>query len=105
MRLGLVVLIVSVISLLALARSWADTPTMQTIAIHPEVATILQLPDEIVDAWLDHHGDIRVARKSHEVAVRPRAGARPGDEATLEPSSWSSTYSKWVVSGIDQRLI
>ena len=86
MRAGLVVLIVIVIALPEMARSQTntDTDTALTIAIHPEVSTILQLPDEIVHTWIDHHGEIRVARMGSQLAIRPRAGTRAGVEASLE---------------------
>jgi hypothetical protein len=86
MRAGLAVLIVIVIWLPALARSQtnADTDTALTVAIHPEVSTILQLPDEIVHTWIDHHGEIRVARMGSQLAIRPRGGTRAGVEAALE---------------------
>jgi hypothetical protein len=86
MRAGLAVLIVIVTSLPELARSQAntDTDTALTIAIHPEVSTILQLPDEIVHTWIDHHGEIRVARIGNALAIRPRAGTPAGVEASLE---------------------
>jgi hypothetical protein len=85
MRAGLGVLIVIVISLPELARSQAVTDTDTAhIAIHPDVSTILQLPDEIVDTWIEHHGEIRVARVGNEIAIRPRAGTPAGVEAVLE---------------------
>jgi hypothetical protein len=86
MRAGLAVLIVIAIWLPDLARSQTnrDTDTALTIAIHPEVSTILQLPDEIVHTWIDHHGEIMVARVGNQLAVRPRTGTRAGVEASLE---------------------
>jgi hypothetical protein len=86
MRAGLAVLIVIVISLPELARSQTntDTDTALTIAIHPEVSTILQLPDEIMHTWIDHHGEIRIARMGNELAIRPRAGTPAGVEASLD---------------------
>lgn len=86
MRAGLAVLIVIVIWLPELARSQTntDTDTALTVAIHPEVSTILQLPDEIVHTWIDHHGEIRVARVGSQLAIRPRGGTRAGVEAALE---------------------
>jgi hypothetical protein len=86
MKAGLAVLIVLAILLPRLAHSQTktDTDTALTIAIHPKVSTILQLPDEIVHTWIDHHGEIMVARVGNQLAVRPRPGTRAGVEASLE---------------------
>jgi hypothetical protein len=86
MRAGLGVLIVIVITLPEQARSQGnpDMDTALTIAIHPGVSTILQLPDDIVDTWIEHTGEIKVARVGNEIAVRPRAGTPAGVEVLLE---------------------
>jgi hypothetical protein len=84
MRAGLAVLIVVVMSRPELARSQSDLEAVRTIFIHPSVTTMLQLPDEVVDTWLTDRGEIRVASKGNEVAVRPHAGTPAGVEASLE---------------------
>jgi hypothetical protein len=91
MRAGLAVLIVIVIWLPEMARSQThtDTDAALTIAIHPEVSTILQLPDEIVHTWIEHHGEIMVARVGRELAIRPRDGTPAGVEASLEVQTMS----------------
>ena len=84
MRAGLAVLIVVVMSRPELARSQSDLEEARPIPIHPGVTTMLQLPDEIVHTWIVHQGEIRVARRGNEVAIRPHAGTRAGVEASLK---------------------
>jgi hypothetical protein len=84
MRAGLVALIVFVILRAELSRARADRDSALTISIHPDVATILQLPDEIVHTWIEHHGEIMIAPVGDKLYVRPRAGTPAGVEASLE---------------------
>ena len=62
-------------------------------SVHPGVVTVLQLPDEIVHTWIDHHGEIRVARKGEKLYIRPRPGTPAGVEASLEVETRTARWT------------
>lgn len=84
MRAGLAVLSVLVSLCAERARARADEDPESPIPIHPGVVTVLQFPDAIVHTWLDHHGEIQVARIRDKLYIRPRPGTPAGMEAWLE---------------------
>ncbi len=73
-----------VVMAVAPERAQSAMDVSPVILVHPRVTTMLLLPDEIVHTWIDHRGQIRVARIGNEIAIRPRAGTPAGVEASLE---------------------
>jgi hypothetical protein len=66
------------------ARAQADADVVPVIQVHPRVATILQLPEAIEDAWITDGAELRVAIVGEQLYIRPRPGTPAGMEATLE---------------------
>ncbi len=93
MRAGLAALIVLVVLRAELSRARADEDTALTILIHPRVVTTLQLPNEIVHTWIDHHGETRVARIRDKLYIRPRPGTPAGLEASLEVETRTARWT------------
>lgn len=93
MRAKLVALIALVVLRAELPRARADEDAAITILIHPRVVTTLQLPDEIVHTWIDHHGETRVARIRDKLYIRPRPGTPAGLEASLEVETLTARWT------------
>lgn len=93
MRTGLAVLSVIVSLCAERSRARADEDPASPILIHPGVATVLEFPDAIVHTWLDHHGDIRVARIRDKLYIRPRPGTPAGVEASLEVETGTARWT------------
>jgi hypothetical protein len=72
------------ISLPPLARAQSGVDVSPAIPVHPDVPTILQLPDEIVRLWFIDGGDLLVQGVGNKVFVRPRPDTPAGVEAFVE---------------------
>lgn len=66
------------------AHAQSGTDVSPAIPVHPDVPTILRLPDAIERAWIHYGDDFRVKGVGSEVYVRPRPGTPAGAEALLE---------------------
>lgn len=66
------------------AHAQSGTDVSPAVPVHPDVPTILRLPDAIERAWIHYGDDFRVKGVGSEVYVRPRRGTPAGAEALLE---------------------
>jgi hypothetical protein len=66
------------------AHAQSGTDVSPAIPVHPDVPTILRLPDAIERAWIHYGDDFRVKGVGREVYVRPRRRTPAGAEALLE---------------------
>jgi hypothetical protein len=78
-----IVLVLGVV-LPALARAQAGMEMAPAIPIHPDVPTILELPDQVERVWFIDDGNLMVQGARNKVYVRPRPGAPVGLEAYIE---------------------
>lgn len=87
MRPGVAAMIAVALSLPGLARSQpgaAGTDVSPAIPVHPSVATVLQLPDEIVRAQIHDEEQFLVEGARSALYVRPLPGTPAGVEALLD---------------------
>jgi hypothetical protein len=66
------------------AHAQSGTDVSPAIPVHPDVPTVLQLPDRIERAWLHYGTGFRVKGVGSKVYVRPRRGTPVDAEALLE---------------------
>lgn len=67
-----------------LVHAQSGTDVSPAIPVHPDVPTILRLPEKIERAWTHYGDDFRVKGVGDEVYVRPLPGTPAGAEALLE---------------------
>ena len=67
-----------------LASAQSGTDVSQPVPVHPDVPTILQLPEPIERSWMHYGDDFRFKGVGREVYVRPYPGTPAGTEALLE---------------------
>jgi hypothetical protein len=77
-----VVVMAGLLPALVLAQSGMDVP--DAIPIHPDVPTILVLPEAVEGVWVIGHGALMVQGVGKEVYVRPRPGTPADVEALVE---------------------
>ncbi len=85
-RAGLAAMLIVAASLPTLARSQdgpADTEEALVIPLHPSTPTVVQLPDEIVDAWLRHRGEFLMEVIGQNINLRPHLDTPVGTEAVV----------------------
>lgn len=68
----------------ALARAQSGTDVSAAIPVHPDVPTILELPDAITRVWSIDRGELMVQGVGNQVYVRPRPDTPAGVEALVE---------------------
>jgi hypothetical protein len=83
MRACLMVIMMG-ISLPLLARAQSGVDVSPAIPVHPDVPTILRLPDELVRVWFMDGGGLLVHGTGNQVYVRPRPGTPAGVEEFVE---------------------
>lgn len=84
MSLLLIVMVVQFVQLPAPARAQSGTEVSPAIQVHPGVATILQLPDEIEAVWSIGGGEVMVKGVGSKVYLRPRPDTPAGVEVFIE---------------------
>ena len=84
MRACIAAIIIVVCSPGRLARAQSGTEVSPAIPVHPDVSTILQLPERIERSWTHYGDDFRVKGVGSKVYVRPHPGTPAGTEALLE---------------------
>ena len=89
MRIAVVMVVVAVwvvgaIWLPARARAQSGTDVSRAIPVHPDVATVLQLPDEITDVWSIGGDEVMVKGVGAELYLRPRPATPAGVEVFIE---------------------
>ena len=84
MRACIAAVILVVCSPGGLARAQSGTDVSPAIPVHPDVPTILQLPERIERSWTHYGDDFRVKGVGSKVYVRPYPGTPAGTEALLE---------------------
>ena len=86
MRLCLltVVMLVWAVWLPARVRAQSGTDVSPAIPVHPDVPTILRLPDEIVGIWSIRDRVVMVKGVGNELYLRPRPDTPAGVEALIE---------------------
>jgi hypothetical protein len=77
-------LIMMGISLPLLAHAQSGVDVSPAIPVHPDVPTILRLPDELVRVWFMDSGALLVHGTGNQVYVRPRPDTPPGVEEFVE---------------------
>jgi len=85
-RAGLAAMLIVAASLPTLARSQdgpAETEEALVIPLHPSTPTVVQLPDEIVDAWLRHRGEFLMEVIGQNINLRPHLDTPVGTEAVV----------------------
>ena len=93
MRAGMTVAILVAISLPVLVRAQSGADTAPVILLHPRVATVLQLRDEIARARVLDRDEIRIAILGDKLYVRPRPGIPAGVEALLEVETRTARWT------------
>jgi hypothetical protein len=92
-KAGLAVAILVVISLPGPTRAQSSGDAAPVILLHPGVATILQLPDQIEDARVHDRDELRVAVVGDKLVVRPWPGTPAGMEALLEVETRTARWT------------
>lgn len=85
-RAGLAAMIAVALHLPMLARAQsgpADIEEALVIPLHPSTPTTVQLRDDIVDAWVQHHGEFLMEIVGQNINLRPRPDTPAGTEAVL----------------------
>lgn len=75
--------IVMIASLPALARAQSGVDAAPVIAVHPDVPTVLHLPDDIERAWSTDRGELMLQGVKSKLYIRPRPDAPAGLEAIV----------------------
>src|SRR5690606_2560674 len=76
--------VVCAVWLPTLARAQTGTDVSPAIPVHPDVPTILALPDEITGVWPIGGDELMVHGVRSELYLRPRPGTPAGVEALIE---------------------
>lgn len=84
MRACIAAIIIVACSPWGLAHAQSGTDVSPAIPVHPDVPTILQLPEKVERSWIHYGDDFRVKGVGREVYLRPRPGTPAGTEALLE---------------------
>lgn len=87
------VAILVAISLPVLVRAQSGADTAPVILLHPRVATVLQLREEIEHARVLDRDEIRIAILGDKLYVRPRPGTPAGVEASLEVETRTARWT------------
>jgi hypothetical protein len=93
MRAGVTVAILVVMSLPRLVRAQPSADAAPVILLHPGVATVFHLPDDITHARVHDRGEIRLAVVGDELFVRPRPGTLAGMKASLEVEARTARWT------------
>lgn len=87
MRAGAAVIVAVTCSLPGLARTQPETTDADAaldVSVHPDIMTVLQLPDTVVRARTLHRDEFQVGFFASRIYVQPRPDTPAGTEALLE---------------------